>query len=123
MLKYLHMWIIVLQRISIEFFWHLIYFPIWWYSVGLKKSFAFALDWFKMGNTYLAPGLWLKNIFVPMYGQRDFQGRLTSFFIRFVNVIIRGLGLLFWLVLSILVFMVWPALPVVFFYMFFISLF
>lgn len=59
----------------------------------------------------MAPGLWLKNIFVPMYGQTDWQGRIMSFFMRFVNVVGRGIGLAIYSVVIILLFFLWLAFP------------
>lgn len=70
----------------------------------------------------MAPGLWLKNIFVPMYGQRDFQGRVASFFIRFVNVIVRSVSLLMWFAVCVIFFATWIAIPLFVGYMFIISL-
>lgn len=112
------MWLLVLQRISYDFLLHILYFPVWWYTLGLKRAFLFAWGFFKQGNTTLAPGLWLKNMFVPMYGQRDFQGRVASIFIRLANAIFRGAALLFWLVVCVGMFAVWVGLPLFVAYMF-----
>jgi hypothetical protein len=35
---------------------------------------------FCLGNAQFAPGLWFLNIFVPMFGQYDWQGRSGEFF-------------------------------------------
>ena len=76
----------------------------------------FAAKWafgvLKAGNAALAPGLWLKNILVPMYGQNDWQGRLMSFFMRLVNVIVRAGLLLLWMIVSAVLFALWLMLPV-----------
>ena len=109
--QFLIMWILVLQRMTIEFLFDLIYFPVWWYTGGVKHAFKYCIHLFKSGNANLAPGLWLKNILVPMFGQSDFQGRLVSFFMRLANVFFRSLLLLFWLLIVILVFIFWIAFP------------
>jgi hypothetical protein len=44
----------------------------------------------------LSLGVWLKNIFVPMYGQRDWESRLISVFMRSVQIVFRSLGLFIW---------------------------
>ncbi|MFA7314452.1 MAG: hypothetical protein WC025_00790 [Candidatus Magasanikbacteria bacterium] len=62
-------------------------------------------------NAMMSPGLWLKNIFVPMFGQYDFQGRLVSVFVRFLNIIFRTIGLLVWVILVIVLFFIWILLP------------
>lgn len=115
------MWILVLQRISYDFLIHVVYFPVWWYSHGLKRAFLFALNLLKAGNIQLAPGLWFKNMFVPMYGQRDIQGRIASFFIRFVNALFRSVALLFWFCVCLSFFVFWVALPLFLGYMFVLS--
>ena len=67
-------------------------FPIWWYTFGLKIM----LDWlgrsFKTVNQYTAVSVWIKNLFVPMYGETGFAGRIISFFIRLFMILARGLG-------------------------------
>ena len=117
------MWMLVLQRIFFDFLLDFVFFPLWWYTDGVKQAFLFSLQLFKDGNLYLAPGLWLKNIFVPMFGQNDLQGRLVSFFMRLVNFIGRSLALLIWLVICILVFCIWLILPLAVIYMFIQSMF
>ncbi|MHB8903781.1 MAG: hypothetical protein ACYC40_01595 [Patescibacteria group bacterium] len=88
------------------------YFPIWWYSVGfirlLKGVWRFLLG----QEQSLGFFIWLKNIFVPMYGQRDWAGRLISFFIRLVQIIFRGLALLIWIAVLLIFIAVWLLGPI-----------
>lgn len=111
------MWLIVLQRITLEFIIDLFYFPIWWYTKGARRSLLFCIYLFQDGNVYLAPGLWFKNIFVPMFGQTDWQGRLMSVFMRMVNVISRSIGLFIWFFAMVILFFVWLFLPAIVIYM------
>lgn len=110
------MGILILQRLFLEAILDIFYFPIWWYSKGalyaIKKCFGF----FKQGNANLAPGLWLANLFVPMFGQFDWEGRIVSFFMRLVQTIVRTFGLLLWLLFCLALFIMWLSLPVVVFY-------
>ena len=92
------------------------YFPIWWYSDGARGVFVFCLNMIKDVNAMMSPGLWLKNIFVPMFGQYDLQGRLVSILMRFFNVIFRTIGLLIWVVLMLVLFFVWVLLPMMVLY-------
>lgn len=117
-----NMWLLVLQRIAIEFVLDIVYFPLWWYTGGVKWAFLYCLHFFKSANSYLAPGLWLNNIFVPMYAQTDIQGRLVSFIVRLGNVIIRGIGLLIWLVITLFLFSLWLLVPLLVVYMLLVSL-
>jgi hypothetical protein len=71
------------QSLSFEFLWHIIFFPIWWYSAGTIRAAKSAIRLLAEGNDILVPGLWAKNIFTPMFGQTDWQGRMVSFFYSF----------------------------------------
>lgn len=106
------MWILVLQRIALEAVLDIFYFPIWWYTKGAVKAVHWCLGLFADGNNRLAPMLWLKNIFVPMYGQYDWQGRIISFLMRFAQIIFRSLAVAVWLLFCFFLFIIWLALPV-----------
>ncbi len=101
----------IFTKLIAQFFVDLVYFPVWWYSLGTKRAFLACTGLIGDANGNLAPGLWLKNIFVPMFGQTDWQGRITSFFMRLVNVIGRGFGLLIWTTVVWILFVVWITLP------------
>ncbi|PIY93382.1 MAG: hypothetical protein COY69_01995 [Candidatus Magasanikbacteria bacterium CG_4_10_14_0_8_um_filter_32_14] len=92
------------------------YFPIWWYTDGARRALIFFVGMIREVNVMMSPGLWLKNIFVPMYGQYDLQGRLMSVLMRFFNIIFRTIGLLIWVILAIALFFVWVLLPMVVLY-------
>lgn len=107
------MFFVVFQKIFLDTILQTLYFPVWWYSGGLKYAATACFGFFRAGNSQLMPGLWLKNIFVPMYGQYDIQGRIISFLMRFVQVIARSIALLFWLCVCLSLFCVWLALPII----------
>ena len=111
------MWILVIQRMLLELVLDVVYFPLWWYTAGAKKVLISCLYLWQDANIQMAPGLWLKNIFVPMFGQHDWQGRLMSFFIRFFNVIFRAIGLLIWTIVVTILFVLWIIFPVFVVYM------
>jgi len=103
----------VFTKLVAQFFLDIFYFPVWWYSLGAKRAFLACTDLIAEGNGNLAPGLWLKNIFVPMFGQTDWQGRITSFFMRLVNVIGRGMGLLIWTMVVWILFLMYLTIPII----------
>jgi|APHig6443717497_1056834.scaffolds.fasta_scaffold36522_2 hypothetical protein len=100
----------------LELIGKILYFPIWWYSVGLIKKIKSLFLFLKGREKELGFSIWLKNIFVPMYGQRDIVGRLISFLIRFVQVIVRGFILFIWLVLSFIALLIWILFPIALFF-------
>lgn len=106
------MWLLILQRLSLEFLFDFLYAPVWWYTRGLKRAAQFAARLVALGNEQFAPGLWLLNIFVPMFGQYDWQGRLVSFFVRLGNVIIRSILLIIWIIFSLVVLLLWIFIPI-----------
>lgn len=105
------MYYIILQRLALEAFLDLLYFPLWWYTCGLKHAALACLEWLKVGNARLAPGLWLKNILVPMYGQYDLTGKMVSFVMRLIQVIFRSIVLFFFAIGCGLLLAVWILLP------------
>jgi hypothetical protein len=107
------MWILILQRLAIEALLDVFYFPIWWYTGGVWRALQFCFDMLKEGNDNFAPGLWLHNIFVPMYGQHDWQGRIISFFMRLAQVFARTVALFIWFIVCVIFFLIWLALPLI----------
>jgi len=110
------MFVIILQRLLLEFVLDIIYFPVWWYTKGAIHALGWCFNLFRQGNASLAPGLWLANLFVPMFGQFDIQGRIVSFLMRLVQVLARTIALTFWLGLCLVLFLFWLALPVLVIY-------
>jgi hypothetical protein len=90
----------------------ILYFPIWWYSQGLvemlKRAEGFIIS-FEQG---LGFWIWVKNLFVPMFGQRDFSGRIISFFLRLFQIFVKGLILICVIVIVIVIVIVWLILPI-----------
>ncbi len=107
------MYLVIIQRLILEAALDALYFPLWWYTGGVKHAAQWCLELLKKGNRALAPGLWLQNIFVPMFGQYDWQGKLVSFFMRSVQVAGRSIALVFWLVVCLALFLVWLTIPAV----------
>lgn len=87
------------------------FFPVWWYSFGLFEFLIKIKEFIVNKERALALSVWAKNIFTPMFGQNDWQGYLISFFIRSVQVIFRGLIMIFWLIVAMIFLCIWLALP------------
>lgn len=90
--------------------WEIIYFPLHWYGAGLL---AFLKSWTNIITNWLRSlgfAVWFSNLFTPMYGQRDFAGRLISFVMRLVQIIFRGLASALVLFLYIIVIIIYLIL-------------
>jgi hypothetical protein len=98
-------------KIIISLVLEIIYFPIWWYSVGFYRLIKNVWIFWCEQEKILGFTVWAKNIFVPMYGQADWAGRLISFVVRLAQIIARGLILLIWLILCLAVLGLWLAFP------------
>ncbi len=96
-----------------SFFWDFLTFPFWWYSRGLQYFWSVAWACIQWGGNFFGAGVWLRNIFVPMYGQYDRAGRIISFFIRFFQVFIRGVLFLLWTICILALFFIWIFLPLI----------
>jgi len=98
-------------KVIFAIIWDFVYLPIWWYSRGFLDLANRLWRFIKKREASLGFSVWLRNIFVPMYGQSDFAGRLISFVIRFVQVIFRGGFLLFLILLTVVVLIFYLLLP------------
>lgn len=102
----------MIAAIIVSWFWELIYFPFWWYTEGFLQLSRALFGYLGDEFTGLGIAVWSRNLFIPMYGQRDIGSRLISFFMRLVQIIFR---FLYWLLLSCLVFLliiIWLAAPI-----------
>lgn len=110
------MYLIIVQRLILEALADFLYFPVWWYSFGLIRAGKWAAQLLSQGNQRLAPGLWLKNLFVPMYGQHDLEGRLISFVMRLIQLFFRAIAVLLWFIICMLLWLMWLVVPVIIIY-------
>lgn len=100
-------------RILVQAVGEVLYFPIWWYSAGLIRTVRRLADFWLDQERMLGLGVWIRNIFVPMYGQRDFAGRAISFIMRCFQILVRGIVLLFLLLLVFIAFLIWIFFPLI----------
>ncbi len=98
-------------KIIAQLLGEILYFPLWWYSVGFGRLLKNTWHFWHGQEESLGFWVWLKNIFVPMYGQYDMAGRVISFFVRLVQIIGRGFVLLIWLILLLVLIAIWLIIP------------
>jgi len=102
-----------LKIIFIDTIKDVLYFPIWWYSQGLILTFRWMAGEIIATEKMIGVGIWIKNIFVPMFGQRDIQGRVVSFFMRVFQILFRFIALLGFSVFYIVIFLFYIILPLI----------
>lgn len=91
-------------------------FPLWWYSHGALDVFRWAWRALQAHEAAIGVRIWIKNLFVPMYGQYDWQGRLISFLFRVLLSFVRVAWLLVWvgiIVALVTLYLAWPIGAVV----------
>lgn len=99
-------------KILLEIVRDILYFPVWWYSRGLVNLVKFLFSFLVNKQKSMALLVWIKNIFKPMYGQSDWQGKVISFFVRLIQIFVRSLIMILWLVFVLAIFCIWVILPV-----------
>jgi len=99
---------------------NIVYFPVWWYSKGLWEAFKRTGKRIVEFNTMIGFTVWAKNIFTPMFGATDIQSRIISFFMRLVQIFLRGIVLVFLSLFSFILFLGWIITPAFVIYMIFI---
>ncbi|RMD58738.1 hypothetical protein D6821_02845 [Candidatus Parcubacteria bacterium] len=99
-----------------------LFFPSWWYTVGLWQVINGLQNFLAEQEKALALRVWIKNIFRPMYGQRDWQGIAISIVMRIIQIILRSIVMALWTALALVLLGVWIILPLLIFYQIFLHL-
>ncbi|OGL66384.1 hypothetical protein A2856_01680 [Candidatus Uhrbacteria bacterium RIFCSPHIGHO2_01_FULL_63_20] len=94
-----------------DFVGGVVLFPVWWYTRGLMQAGRWAVGAFSSANRTLGWSIWAKNLFVPMYGETEWSGRIISFGVRFTMLIVRGVGVLVWGVGALALFVFYLIAP------------
>lgn len=102
-----------LRYFLFEFVQSIIFVPIWWYTRGTLQMARLVTRSVGDYESALSVGVWLKNLFVPMYGSRDITGRLISFIVRLAQIIGRSLFLLVYAIAMIVLLLIYLALPII----------
>ena len=100
-----------IKLVLVEIIGDILYFPIWWYTRGARKFLLFFWQKIVFAQRSLGVGVWLANLFKPMYGQNDLSGQIISFFVRMFQIIVRFIALVIWSLILFLAFLFWLLLP------------
>lgn len=92
--------------------------PLWWYTSGLSTVFVWVRETMQSIVRSFGLGIWMKHLFVPMYGDTTFVGRFISFGIRLAVIVGKSIavGILAFLLsgLFIVYLLVLPVLTIFF---------
>ncbi|MFA6428140.1 MAG: hypothetical protein WCW02_01160 [Candidatus Buchananbacteria bacterium] len=98
--------------VFVELIGEVLFFPVWWYSTGVKQAWTQCLRNTDEANDIIGLSIWLNNLFKPMFAQYDWQGRLISFFMRVVQIIFRAFAFFIWFIFIWSWLIIWLVLPI-----------
>jgi hypothetical protein len=101
----------VLQALISETIRELLWFPLWWYTKGLKLTLKKLAIGVKNSVKLFALDIWVKNLFVPMYGETSITGRIISFMVRLFMIMVRGLAVGIWAMGAVALALAYIAVP------------
>ncbi len=102
-----NIWVSTVKIFSVDLVGKVLYWPLWWYSVGLRQLLSALASNILQEEHRIGLGLWWRNLLVPMYGQYDWQGRAISFVLRIGVGLFRALLMLLWFGLSLVAVAAW----------------
>ena len=83
----------VAHLLFIDLLGSIVWFPVWWYTKGLSLVASNAIAALKYRSQSYSFRIWIRNFFVPMYGQYDIWGRIISVLMRFIVLIGRSIAI------------------------------
>lgn len=95
-----------------DFLGDFVAFPLWWYSKGTLKMIQFIMGKAQSYARTLSLSIWLKNLFVPMYGQYDIAGRIISFVLRLFELFFRSIFFIIWFFVLLALLGIWLFGPI-----------
>ncbi|MBI4458212.1 hypothetical protein HY633_04575 [Candidatus Uhrbacteria bacterium] len=97
--------------IAANVFGSLASFPVWWYTRGALRMAGKCFGLVREQARDYGVNVWIKNLFVPMFGQRDIWGKLISFWLRSTMIIFYSFLLLMLSLAMLAAMAAWLALP------------
>lgn len=89
----------------------ILYFPVWWYTAGLKKMIlGFWENWKGLASGMGLPILF-RSIGKPMYGDYTKSGRVISFFMRIIHLGFLSIATLIYGLIIVVLAFIWVILP------------
>lgn len=110
-------------KILLSFVGDILYFPLWWYTRGFWGALVWAGHFLQRRLQGTALLIWVKNLFTPMFGQRDIAGKLISFIVRCAQIVVRSIIMAFWVIFAIAGVLLWLIAPIYVIYQLIFQLF
>ena len=114
--------VLALKFVAVDIVGSVFYFPVWWYTKGMVRMAAYCGRTVRDSARNFGIGIWIKNLFRPMFGQHDIASRIISFFMRLLAIFYYSVMLVIQSILMLLLFLAWLALPLLVGYEFFTQL-
>ena len=105
-----------------ELIFDIIYFPVWWYTKGLKKAALFFVNEVLEWMNRLSLKILFMNLLKPMYGDYTRSGRIISFFLRIIVFFYKLVLMVIWLAILFGLLLLWVVLPIFIVYMIILNL-
>ena len=99
------------RLVFVDLIGSVVWFPVWWYTKGLKQMIAWCADGLRYRARQYGIGLWIRNFFVPMFAQYDWEGRLVSVGVRFFVILGRCIALVAEGVVYVFLVLCWVTVP------------
>ncbi len=92
----------------------LLMMPIWWYTSGLVLALSMTKNSISNMVDFFGLRIWIKNLFVPMYGETTISGKIISFFVRLFMILVQSMGVILLSLLIVVAFFIYLIfLPIV----------
>lgn len=101
----------VVRLVFIDLLGSIAWFPVWWYTKGLALMAGKAMVALRYRSQAYAFRIWIRNFFVPMYGQYDLTGKLVSVFMRFFVLLGRGIAIAVEAIGYLVGLLIWMLIP------------
>lgn len=102
---------IFIKDLFLDTIGEILFFPVWWYSRGLKKIALFCWQRINNGWKSLALSIFIRNFFKPMYGQKGWDAYVLSLASHLVQILYRLFLMSIWALFWIFILIIWILLP------------
>jgi len=103
--------ILAVKFVAKELVGDVLYWPLWWYSRGLVDFIKKRIKGITEFEENIGLTIWVINWSKPMYGQYDIAGKLISLVIRTLGIFWKGLQLMVYLLVQVILLILWLVVP------------